>query len=125
MKTWNDIKKGDYIYYYDHCKYHKQLVHEVKEETQTESFTDWFGNKHETTQTRFIIRAGRSCFILSNYWKSQSWCWANGMKRFTCEEAYKIHENKMNEKLIRRYKKAKLKYDMYVNILKNHGIEIV
>lgn len=125
MKTWNDIKKGDYIYYYDHCKYHKQLVHDAKEETKTESFTDWFGKKYERTYTRFIIRAGKSCFIVDNYYKSSTCCWAHGMKRFTCEEACKDHEEKIINNLKRRYKKAKTKYDRCLRILKNHGIEIV
>lgn len=125
MKTWNDIKKGDYIYYYDHCKYHKQLVHDAKEETKTESFTDWFGKKYERTYTRFIIRAGKSCFIVNDFNKSSDWCWANGMKRFTCEEAYKIHEERIINNLKRRYKKAKAKYDRCLKNLKSHGIEIV
>ena len=125
MKTWSEIKKGDYIYYYDHCKYHKQLVHEVKEETQTEKFTDWFGKEHINTQTRFVVRAGKSYFIVSNYSKSRDWCWANGMKRFTCEEAYKDHEEKIINNLKRRYQKAKIKYDRALHNLKNHGIEII
>ena len=125
MKTWAEIKKGDIIYYYDHCKYHKQLVHEVKEETKTESLTDWFGNKHERIYRRYIIRAGRSCFTISDYSKSQNWCWAHGMKRFTCEEAYKDYEDKVISKLKRRYQKTKIKYDRCLKNLKNHGIEII
>ena len=125
MKTWSEIKKGDYIYYYDHCKYHKQLVHEVKEETRTDSWTDWFGKKQERTYTRFVVRAGRSYFIVSDYQKSNSWCWANGMKRFTCEEAYKDHEEKIISRLKRRYQKAKIKCDRALHNLKNHGIEII
>lgn len=125
MKTWKEIKKGDVIYYYDHCKYHKQIVKDIKEQNQTESFVDWFGKKHERTWTRFMVFAGRSCFEVSDYRKDCSMCWGNGMKRFTCKEAYKEHEDKMISKLKTRYQKAKAKYDRALRILNNHGIEIV
>lgn len=124
MKSWKEVKVGDYIYYYDHCKYHKQLVHDIKEETKTESFTDWFGKKYERTYTRFIIRAGRSYFIVSDYYKDNDCCYANSMKRFTCEEAYQNHEDQIVNRLKRRYKRLKTKYDRCLHNLKNHGVEL-
>jgi len=121
MKTWQDVKKGDYIYYYDHCKYHKQLVHDIKEETQTESFTDWFGKKQERTYNRYIIYAGRSNFIIQDYFKTNNWCWANGMKRFASIEAVNEDENNKKSKLMRRYERAKRKYEKIKNILIKHN----
>lgn len=88
MKTFKDLKPGDYIYYYDHGRLHKQLVYECNIETKVNEYHDYFGNKHTYEDTYLIITCGNNClYKISQYDMDCSETYFNYLRRFSCEEA--------------------------------------
>lgn len=118
MKTFGDIKEGDYIYYYDHCKLHKQLVTKVDIQEKKDTYTDWNGNITEIVDKRVIIHAGKGTKLNCNNWMldySSIRYWS--MLRFADIEAYNNWISQRKRYLERRVNYFKSKYDEYSNRL--------
>lgn len=118
MKTFGDIKEGDYIYYYDHYKLHKQLVTKVDIQEKKDTYTDWNGNTTERVDKRVIIHAGRGTELNCNKWMldySSVRYWS--MLRFADIEAYNNWISQRRGYLERRINYFKSKYDEYSNRL--------
>jgi len=88
-KTFKDIKKGDKIYYWDKGKLHEQIVHEAKLETQTRTYTDWYGQSHEDKREIFHLVAGKNdrTIMELHYDMNDSTFIYNHLRRFACKEA--------------------------------------
>ena len=106
MKTFTELKEGDYIYYIDHCKLRKQLVTYAQENEIVNEYKDWAGTYHKTIYKKFIIKAGRRTEI------SGSTNWLNctdfnhyGTHRFACIEAANEYIKNMIEWRKKRYEK--------------------
>ena len=118
MKTFGDIKEGDYIYYYDHWKLHKQLVTKVEVQEKKETFTDWYGKTTERIYKRLIIHAGKGTQLdcddwMLNYSSIRYW----SMLRFSDIEAYNNWISQRKSYLERKVNYFKSKYEEYSNRL--------
>ena len=117
MKKFKEVKKGDYIYYIDHCKLHKQLVTFAGEVEFTRTYKSWGSNKTVTEiEKQFIIKAGRGTEITLGYWnKDSSDLMHYGIRRFASKEAVKDYVDRVISG--RKYKANKL--EKLLNQIKN------
>ena len=118
MKTFEDIKEGDYIYYYDHSKLHKQLVTKVENQEKRDTYTDWNGNTTERVDKRIIIHAGKGTKLNCNKWMldySSVRYWS--MLRFADIEAYNDWIQKRKKYMNYKVNYFKSKYEEYSNML--------
>lgn len=106
MKKFTELKEGDYIYYIDHCKLHKQLVTYAQGNEIVDEYKDWYGTHHITKWKEFIIKAGRGTEISGNInWLNCSDFTYHGIHRFACIEAANEYIKNMIEWRKKRYEK--------------------
>ena len=88
MKTWQEIKAGDTIYYIDHCEVHAQTVHSVEIIEKQQSYNTYLDPSVKTFNKNIVIKAGKSCIkILFRWYSDKTSVRWNGMPRFSCKEA--------------------------------------
>ena len=113
MKTFGDIKEGDYIYYYDHCKLHKQLVTKVENKEIRKTYKTFDGYTEYVNNNR-IIEAGKGTKLNFNqlaleYSKLNYY----SMLRFADIEAYKEWVKERKDHLNKKIKYFNDKYNEY------------
>ena len=87
MKTFGELQKGDYIYYWDKGKLHKQLVHNIENTEQISEYTDWFGKKQINKRPYLKIEAGKGTKLELYYSNYETAIRTNYLIRFSCLEA--------------------------------------
>ena len=113
-KTFAELKVGDDIYYYDHCKLHKQKVTSIEIVKGKEvTYKDFFGREWKRTEDdEMIIKAGKGtiikiCYI--HYLNSDSIKY-NYMCRFSNYEAGLTFIDNLKNKHMKRMEKYYNKY---------------
>lgn len=118
MKTFDDIKEGDYIYYYDHGKLHKQLVTKVENQEKRDTYTDWSGKVTERVYKRKTIKAGKGTQLNLNEWYlGYSHFNYYSMHRFADIEAYNNWIIERKAYLTKKVNYFKSKHEEYSNRL--------
>jgi hypothetical protein len=123
-KTFGELKVGDDIYYYDHCKLHKQKVTSIEIVKGKEvAYKDFFGREWKRTEDdELVIKAGKGTIIkiYSRYSKNEYINFL--MPKFSNYEAgldfinnLKNKHKKRMEKYYNRYLKEKRIIEKYSN----------
>lgn len=96
-KKFKDLKIGDYIWYYDHCKLHRQKITKAEIITNTEEISFSFGyNKKIYVTKEIYIEAGKGTkmFISSYYFDKDEYLW-RGIPRFSNYTSAKRYVNRL------------------------------
>ena len=111
MKKFKDLKEGDIIYYYDHCRLHKQIIKSIQVIEKIEMVESLFeknGFEYQKIK-RLIIKAGKGTVMnLPQYVFQESKINYNNMVRFACKEAadeYMDHIINYRKKRVEKFKK--------------------
>ena len=111
MKTFKDLKEGDIIYYYDHCRLHKQIIKSIQVIEKIEMVESLFeknGFEYQKIK-RLIIKAGKGTVMnLPQYIFQESKINYNNMPRFASKEAadeYMDHIINYRKKRVEKFKK--------------------
>lgn len=111
MKKFKDLKEGDIIYYYDHCRLHKQIIKSIQVIEKIEMIESLFeknGFEYQKIK-RLIIKAGKGTVMnLPQYVFEESKINYNNMVRFACKEAadeYMDHIINYRKKRVEKFKK--------------------
>ena len=111
MKKFKDLKEGDIIYYYDHCRLHKQIIKSIQVIEKIEMVESLFeknGFEYQKIK-RLIIKAGKGTVMnLPQYVFEESKINYNNMVRFACKEAadeYMDHIINYRKKRVEKFKK--------------------
>ena len=111
MKKFKDLKEGDIIYYYDHCRLHKQIIKSIQVIEKIEMIESLFeknGFEYQKIK-RLIIKAGKGTVMnLPQYVFQESKINYNNMVRFACKEAadeYMEHIINYRKKRVEKFKK--------------------
>ena len=111
MKKFKDLKEGDIIYYYDHCRLHKQIIKSIQVIEKIEMIESLFeknGFEYQKIK-RLIIKAGKGTVMnLPQYVFQESKINYNNMVRFACKEAadeYMDHIINYRKKRVEKFKK--------------------
>ena len=122
MKTFGEVKEGDYIYYIDHYKLYKQLVTYAKEVEIVSEYKDWAGTYHKSIYKKIIIKAGRGTEIsgspnwLAGYTDFNHY----GLHRFASLEAALKYIDEMTEWRKKRYERFSRKAEQEKNIIEKY-----
>ena len=111
-KNFLELKVGDYIWYYDHCKLHKQIVKSIDYENI--NIDNEFIN-----YTYMIIKAGHGTvlkLLYSPYLKYDK-IYINGLLRFSSYETAKRYVNNIIHKRRSRVEKLRDKYEKELKML--------
>lgn len=134
MKRWDQLKVGDYIYYYDHQKIHKQLVNRI--ETKTVKKKLYLFDDELTPLTYPVeylyIHAGKNtvlCInkeVIQNLWDvyNEHSIQYKNMPRFCNEEDAQAYMEKLISIRKRRVEKYEKKYLKEKKILDSYCLEI-
>jgi hypothetical protein len=111
MKKFKDLKEGDIIYYYDHCRLHKQIIKSIQVIEKIEMVESLFeknGFEYQKIK-RLIIKAGKGTVMnLPQYVFQESKINYNNMPRFASKEAadeYMDHIINYRKKRVEKFKK--------------------
>ena len=111
MKKFKDLKEGDIIYYYDHCRLHKQIIKSIQVIEKIEMIESLFeknGFEYQKIK-RLIIKAGKGTVMnLPQYVFQESKINYNNMPRFASKEAadeYMDHIINYRKKRVEKFKK--------------------
>ena len=111
MKKFKDLKEGDIIYYYDHCRLHKQIIKSIQVIEKIEMVESLFeknGFEYQKIK-RLIIKAGKGTVMnLPQYIFQESKINYNNMPRFASKEAadeYMDHIINYRKKRVEKFKK--------------------
>lgn len=114
MKKFGELKKGDYIYYWDHGKLHSQLILDIEEKEDTETGIIWYSSKGRWSDKYVLLITKHKTYKLYEYTLSCSSDTYGGMKRFASIEAANaylcertLHINKKIAKLSKDLDKYK------------------
>ena len=111
-KTFRELKVGDDIYYYDHCKLHKQKVTSIEfVKGKEETYKDFFGREWKRTEDdEIVIKAGKGTIIKirSKYLNNEYIDFR--MSRFSNYEAGLTFVNNLKNKHKKRMEKHYNKY---------------
>ncbi len=136
MKRWDQLKTGDYIYYYDHQKIHKQLVKKVDTITSIVNKKSLDTNFNIITskviEEYIVIYAGKNTLIkLQKNWiktqceKYNDYSITYGyMLRFCNKEDAQAYMKKLISIRKKRTEKYKKKYLKEKKILDSYCLEI-
>lgn len=132
-KKFEELQKGDKMYYWDHGKIHVQYVHDAEIVDQTSTSTDWYGATSTVTRRVLNIKAGPdmnrltstySWILLDNKFRYLSEpeyvISVRGTKRFSCIEAV---EHWLKQRIAYTERKAlmyKARYDAMNNCNKKY-----
>ena len=89
MKKFIDLKVGDTIYYYDHCKMKPQKVHFIEECEEERSYNGYFGQIH-TVKVRYLkmlVGKNKKEYILEDIESHCSDFILDWKHMFSCKEA--------------------------------------
>lgn len=125
-KTFAELKVGDDIYYYDHCKLHKQKVTSIEiVKGKEKTYKDFFGREWKRIEDdELVIKAGKGTIIKIwyKYDLNNDSIKYNYMPRFSNYEAgltfinnLKNKHKKRMEKHYNRYLKEKRIIESYSN----------
>ena len=113
-KTFAELKVGDDIYYYDHCKLHKQKVTSIEIVKGKEvTYKDFFGREWKRTEDdEMIIKAGKGTIIKICYihYLNRDSIKYNYMRRFSNYEAGLAFIDNLKNKHMKRMEKYYNKY---------------
>ena len=127
MKKFKDLKEGDIIYYYDHCRLHKQIIKSIQVIEKIEMVESLFEkNGFEYLKIkRLIIKAGKGTVMnLPQYVFEESKITYNNMPRFASKEAadeYMDHIINYRKKRVEKYKKI---YERELKIFNKYKREL-
>ena len=127
MKKFKDLKEGDIIYYYDHCRLHKQIIKSIQVIEKIEMVESLFEkNGFEYAKVkRMIIHAGKGTVMnLPQYVFQESKINYNNMVRFACKEAadeYMDHIINYRKKRVEKFKKL---YERELKIFNKYKREL-
>lgn len=127
MKTFKDLKEGDVIYYYDHCRLHKQIIKSIQVIEKIEMVESLFEkNGFEYVKVkRMIIHAGKGTVMnLAQYVFKESKITYDNMPRFASKKAadeYMDHIINYRKKRVEKYKKI---YERELKILNKYKREL-
>lgn len=127
MKKFKDLKEGDIIYYYDHCRLHKQIIKSIQVIEKIEMVESLFeknGFEYQKIK-RLIIKAGKGTVMnLPQYVFQESKINYNNMVRFACKEAadeYMDHIINYRKKRVEKFKKL---YERELKIFNKYKREL-
>ena len=136
MKRWDQLKAGDYIYYYDHQKIHKQLVKKVDTIAFTKNEKSFDSNFNIVTskvvKEYLLIYAGKNTLIKlpKNWIKTQCEKYNDYSIRYECmprfcdEEDARAYMEKLISIRKKRVEKYEKKYLKEKKILDSYCLEI-
>lgn len=125
MKTWNDVNVGDYIYYYDHCKMHKQYVHYAAIELKHKEYSDWRNPNRKIIEEYkiLVLEVGpthKRIEFNEYYFDKTDWLhW--GIHRFSCKESAEKWFKTMVDWRLKRAEKFRIKYEKEISILEKYA----
>ena len=127
MKKFKDLKEGDIIYYYDHCKLHKQIIKSIQVIEKIEMVESLFeknGFEYQKIK-RLIIKAGKGTVMnLPQYVYNESKINYANMPRFACKEVadeYMDHIINYRKKRVEKFKKL---YERELKIFNKYKREL-
>ena len=128
-KTFAELKVGDDIYYYDHCKLHKQKVTSIEIVKGKEViYKDFFGREWKRTEDdELVIKAGKGTIIKIWYihYLNSDTIKYNRMPRFSNYEAGLTFIDNLKNKHIKRMKKYYNKYLKEKRIVERYSNKIM
>lgn len=122
MKTFGELQKGDYIYYWDKRKLHKQLVHNVENTEQISEYIDWSGNKAISKRPYIKIEAGKGTVLELFYENHNTEIRRNYMLRFSCLEAANNWIERQQGYYECKIERLNWQLERYTNLAKNYSI---
>ena len=122
MKTFGELQKGDYIYYWDKGKLHKQLVHNVENTEQISEYIDWSGNKAISKRPYIKIEAGKGTVLELFYENHNTEIRRNYMLRFSCLEAANNWIERQQGYYECKIERLNWQLERYTNLAKNYSI---
>ena len=118
MKNFINLKKGDNIWYYDHCKLHKQQVTSIEHKKVKDEWKDIYGRMHSIEDEYIEIKAGkRSVLRLYQYHQNKDAIYIKGLLRFSSYDTAKKYLENLIEYRCKKMEKLKKKYEQELNIL--------
>lgn len=121
MKYFKDLKDGDIIYYYDHCKMKPREILSIQEEIEEISYGKLV-NKY--TYLKIIFKNGKYIRIHTT--------WDNGLiddymdyktHYFSCKEAAQLFLDQLTNKRIYKINKCQEIIDRYTKYISQYGFE--
>lgn len=120
MKKFNELKKGDVIYYYDHCKMKPRTILDCRMEEKEEKRNTWRG--YEVIKEKRLILTfmrGPQISIYASYNDGNiTESWGNSSKIFSCKEAAEKELNRLK-------KECEYKIDWAENQLEKYSNRII
>lgn len=120
MKKFRDLKVGDIIYYYDHCKMHPQVVNEFKI-VETPCLT-W--RNTPDFRERITLQAGDSPLVELDWIADESMVAWDYLTRFSCKEAAQQYLDNLRNKAKKKIDKSIDTLYKYNNLLKEYDFSI-
>ena len=121
MKTFGELQKGDYIYYWDKGKLHKQLVHNVENTEQISEYTDWSGKKQINKRPYLKIEAGKGTVLELFYENHSTEIRRNYMLRFSCLEAANRWIERQQGYYERKIERLNWQLERYTNLVQKYS----
>jgi len=122
MKTFGELQKGDYIYYWDKGKLHPQLIHNIEVTEQIREYSDWSGNKQIEKRPYIKIEAGKGTVLKLYYESHESEIRRNYMLRFSCLEAANNWIERQQNHYTWKVEHLKQRLEWYENLVQNYSI---
>lgn len=120
-KTFKDLVIGDYIWYYDHYKLHKQKITHAELQLRTEEINSMFYGKVIKQIKEIYIEAGKGTkmYISSYNFDKDTLNW-RGIPRFTSYEAALNYISYLKTKHIQKANKLQKRLDRELNIISKY-----
>jgi len=122
MKTFGELQKGDYIYYWDKGKLHTQLIHNIEVTEQVSEYIDWSGNKAISKRPYIKIEAGKGTVLELFYENHSTEIRRNYMLRFSCLEAANNWIERQRGYYEHKIEQLNWQLERYTNLAKNYSI---
>lgn len=121
MKTFEDLKPGDKIYYWDHGKLHKQIVNKCEYVEREQSWTNWAGEVNINRYKELVIQAGKGRTYSLRWTGKDNTSNFGGMKRFADYEAAKNWISKQREYYERKVKNFQNHVEKYKKLVEYYS----
>lgn len=121
-KKWKDLQIGDYIWYYDHYKLHKQKITHISRQQKIDEIDSLFYKKTINITNEIYIEAGKGTkMYISHYFNTDEYWWGH-MPRFANYEAAKRFIERLIHYRKERINKFKNKYERELKMLEKYEV---